>query len=387
MELDHDRKGVPGSPDLAATIFAKIVAAAAVIADVTAVGCTPDWRDGDKMVAGKKLINSNVAIEVGYALRALTDQNVLLGFNRHYGSHEALPFDLRHKGGAITFDLPPDANKEHIAQEKKALKAQFVQALRPYLRQPAPAPAAFFETPSTFSRAAYFNRGDILARVGAHGIDEVNFAYASERLAYLRIMSQPRPEPIRMAQLNQVAQRAPLLVARPTGVLASTNEYGAIAYDPGRTPPGANGQINASTQLMPSGEVWAISATLVQQNEQQPPGPKLQPLVFERAYYDTIRRLLAFAAEMLGIGAPWQIESGVVGIRGMNIIMPSDPGWIPWGPVRTTDEVVLRRILHTDDNGAVNQLLLDFFAAVFDTSGYARPDGLFHFPPEQPRYP
>ena len=78
LELDHDRKGVPGSPDLAATIYGKIAAAAVVVADVTAVGSTPERRDGEKIVPAKKLINSNVAIEAGYALRAVTDRNVLL---------------------------------------------------------------------------------------------------------------------------------------------------------------------------------------------------------------------------------------------------------------------------------------------------------------------
>ena len=38
IHLDSDRQGVSGSPDLAATIFAKIDAAAVVIADVTPVG-------------------------------------------------------------------------------------------------------------------------------------------------------------------------------------------------------------------------------------------------------------------------------------------------------------------------------------------------------------
>jgi hypothetical protein len=35
LELDSDRQGVPGSPDLAATIFEKIEAADVFLADVT----------------------------------------------------------------------------------------------------------------------------------------------------------------------------------------------------------------------------------------------------------------------------------------------------------------------------------------------------------------
>lgn len=108
LHLDHDRQGVPGSPDLARTILEKIDASAVVVADVTLVGSTPDA--GER--AGKKLINSNVTIEHGYALCAITDSRVLMVFNRHYGAHEELPVDLRHKAGALVFDLPPRRGQE-----------------------------------------------------------------------------------------------------------------------------------------------------------------------------------------------------------------------------------------------------------------------------------
>jgi hypothetical protein len=58
LHLDSDRQGVPGSPDLAATIFEKIEQATVFVADVTLVGETP---------ATQKLINPNVAIEYGHA--------------------------------------------------------------------------------------------------------------------------------------------------------------------------------------------------------------------------------------------------------------------------------------------------------------------------------
>jgi hypothetical protein len=88
LELDSDRQGVPGTPDLAATIFEKIEAADVFLADVSLVGATPD---------GKKLINSNVAIEYGHAHHALTFRRVLMVQNNHHGDGDALPFDLRQK--------------------------------------------------------------------------------------------------------------------------------------------------------------------------------------------------------------------------------------------------------------------------------------------------
>jgi hypothetical protein len=79
LHLDHDRQGVPGSPDLAPTIFAKIDQAAVFVADVTLIA-QMDAEDGG---AKKKLINSNVAIEYGYALHALGDRAILTVQNVH----------------------------------------------------------------------------------------------------------------------------------------------------------------------------------------------------------------------------------------------------------------------------------------------------------------
>ena len=157
LHLDHDIQGVTGSPELAHTILDKIDRSALVIADITLVGKVPDSTDlTGKTVPGKKLINPNVAIELGYALHRLTDANVLMVFNRYYGGHEDLPFDLRHKGGAIDFTLAPEAPKSRIDEERKKLKDRFVLALRPYLQKTSAGPVAFIETPSTFCKAAYF---------------------------------------------------------------------------------------------------------------------------------------------------------------------------------------------------------------------------------------
>ena len=115
LALDSDRQGVPGSPDLAATIFDKIEAADVFVADVTLVGATPE---------GKKLINSNVAIEYGHAHKALSFRRVLMVQNHHYGDGDALPFDLRQKSWPLHYTLAPDATKAEIAAERTKFKNQ-----------------------------------------------------------------------------------------------------------------------------------------------------------------------------------------------------------------------------------------------------------------------
>ncbi|MBR0755662.1 hypothetical protein JQ604_26100 [Bradyrhizobium jicamae] len=142
LHLDQDRQGVPGSPDLAPTIFEKIERSVVFVADVTLVGASDD--------GSKRLMNSNVAIEYGHAHHALGSKAILMVQNTHYGNRDALPFDLRHKAGPVQFNLAPGAKKAEIEAEQKKLVSQLVVALRPYLeRATAQTAAPFQEAAST----------------------------------------------------------------------------------------------------------------------------------------------------------------------------------------------------------------------------------------------
>jgi hypothetical protein len=386
LHLDHDVKGVTGSPDLASTIFDKIDVSEVVVADVTLVGQTPDTIDAKKApVPGKKLINSNVAIELGYALRAVTDKHVLMVFNEHYGKHEALPFDLRHKGGSITFSLAPDADAAKIEAEKKKLKAQFVAKLKPYLSAEAvPAATQFEETPWTFSKATYFQKGETLAQVGVPNEDEVSFSYEADVFSYIRLIPTKRLDrPLPLALLVQEVQHAPL-ISRQFGGLQGQNDYGALICEPGSNPPRGRGKLNASTQLFQNGEIWSIGANLIVTERGQRPQwiklPALPSLVFEQIYYDKLRALIDFASKHLGLNPPWLIECGVAGIRGLNLLLPPKDFF---GPVRKT-EIIHRMVVNDAGTPAVDAFLFAFFSAVYDATGYARPAALHGFPPARP---
>ncbi len=83
--IDRDTAGVPGSPDIRHTIFSKIGASQVFVADVSIIG----------KVDNRFVCNPNVLIELGYALKALGDDRVLLLNNVAFGRVEDLPFDLR----------------------------------------------------------------------------------------------------------------------------------------------------------------------------------------------------------------------------------------------------------------------------------------------------
>src|SRR5689334_11472289 len=90
LHLDHDTKGLKGSPEIAAEIFKKIDAAAVVVADVTPVGTAPA-KEGE---TPKPLMNPNVAIELGYAFGKLGTDCFLPVLNTAFGNVQGLPFDI-----------------------------------------------------------------------------------------------------------------------------------------------------------------------------------------------------------------------------------------------------------------------------------------------------
>ena len=83
--VDRDTLGEPGSPDIAATILRKIDEASIFVCDVSIV-CRPE--------NGRPCPNPNVLIELGYTLKSLRSERVVLVFNTAYGDMNELPFDL-----------------------------------------------------------------------------------------------------------------------------------------------------------------------------------------------------------------------------------------------------------------------------------------------------
>lgn len=114
IEIDHDTRGLPGSPDIVASILEKIDAASVFVADITPIAIS----DG-----GKHLANPNVLIELGYAKKALGTARVVTIWNTAFthSQPEDLPFDLRGRRGPITYSLEPDAPREALGKARTLL--------------------------------------------------------------------------------------------------------------------------------------------------------------------------------------------------------------------------------------------------------------------------
>lgn len=116
--VDRDTQGVPGAPDIASTIFAKITGADIVVADVSIVGRPED---------GRPTPNPNVLIELGYALKALGHERVILVFNEAFGNIQELPFDLRMRR-LVVYNMPAEVRER--ASGRRELQRKLDVAIR-----------------------------------------------------------------------------------------------------------------------------------------------------------------------------------------------------------------------------------------------------------------
>ena len=99
--IDRDTLGLSGSPDIAQSIFAKIDGASVFVADVTII----DPK------AVKLSPNPNVLIELGYAVKVLGWNKIIMVMNAEYGGPDTLPFDLRSKR-VFPYSASPSATEK-----------------------------------------------------------------------------------------------------------------------------------------------------------------------------------------------------------------------------------------------------------------------------------
>lgn len=126
--LDRDIANVPGSPDVVATILAKIEQSDIFVGDVSII----NKKQSGNSAAAKKIrltSNPNVLVEFGYALKALGPDRIVLVNNLAFGKHEELPFDFRHKH-VLGYNLTSNSFGEQNEEQRQSLEKQLDQKLR-----------------------------------------------------------------------------------------------------------------------------------------------------------------------------------------------------------------------------------------------------------------
>lgn len=115
--IDRDTSGIPGSPDIASTIFSKIDACDIFACDVTIIN-----KQNDNP---RPTPNPNVLVELGYAMKTLGLGRIIMIMNTAFGGPELLPFDLSKKR-----ILPYNPEESGKSAERSRLTRSLVDAIK-----------------------------------------------------------------------------------------------------------------------------------------------------------------------------------------------------------------------------------------------------------------
>ena len=124
--VDRDTAGVAGSPEIAATIFAKIAEADIFVPDVSLVTSHHARRPSP---------NPNVLLELGFAMSELGWDRVVMVMNTAFGDPTRLPFDLRgHR--VVTYNCSDEPGTIKTG-EQRALEKELTDAITAIFREQA----------------------------------------------------------------------------------------------------------------------------------------------------------------------------------------------------------------------------------------------------------
>jgi hypothetical protein len=364
--VDQDTAGVLGSPVVANTIFEKIREAKIVVADVTLTGRTPE---------DKRLLNSNVAIEVGYALGVQGDHVLLTVMNTHYGTPDDLPFDLKHRRWPVQFSLSPDAGGPERQRERDVLSRNLGNITEAYIEANRPPKETFASTSSTLNSATYWQPDEDLIparRYSGGGTKPVRYP-AGQALMYLRIWPQEKIRPIAVETLSDYSKSAiEPLAGGINGWSTDRNKYGLLTY----ATFGEERALGSTTQVFRNGEIWGVNAYRLRTRPEFPNFPKLVPTQsYESGLRESLRRYLDAARSYFGYPSKITVESGLVNVKDFMLALPDEVH----GPI--FEDVKISTTVNLDEPESVTEALLKIFKAVFEAAGTIRPAQLYNFPP------
>lgn len=184
-ELDHDTKDTAGWVEITNTILRKIASCAVFVGDVTPVARTAD--------SGKDVPNPNVMAELGYALRAIGDDRIVLVANTAFGatSPEKLPFNMRHRSAPASYKLRKGAADEDIATAKEELIQQLVTRIGNCLKevqQNKPAATVPWREHKSDDPSLWFEKAATLKHQAFYGSGEILVALADKPRSYMRLL-------------------------------------------------------------------------------------------------------------------------------------------------------------------------------------------------------
>ncbi|MCA0243816.1 MAG: hypothetical protein LCI02_23610 [Proteobacteria bacterium] len=362
VSLDSDTKGVSGSPPLVETIFGKIDKAAAFVADLTFVG---------ERVSGKPTPNPNVAIEYGYALKALGHRRIVGVMNAAYGepTRDSLPFDLGHLRFPISYNCPTDARDGVRRAERSKLAEQLRVALKSVLesslQQPRLERAAYqpLQSPDGGPRfrrdreeIGVLHDGSPIPRA------QVTVAFAPGAAMWLRVMPKYALERRLLTSELRSAFIHGGLFTEPLNGKELMNPHGVRGADGHGFGYVSEGRAQMLVYAFVQGEVWSMDTTVLRSEPSR--------VFFDPQNY--VHALVAYAALLgrLGVLGPYTWMAGINGLKGRGMEIVGRSRVFPPSPC-LVDEVVERGEFSGKPEDA-SAAIEPFVAQVFDAGNLVR---------------
>jgi hypothetical protein len=371
LAVDKDTKGVAGTPPIVDTIFRRIDAAGAFLADVTFVANRLDDRPTP---------NPNVLLEYGWALKSLSYSRIICVMNTHYGqpSDETLSFNIKHLRWPIQYSLTDDADAATRQEVLSELVREFKGALRAIVQSdafraatPPPPELPKFEAVPPLDGPARFRIRNAplgvveLSRITGDTGHEV--LLADGPALWLRVMPDLQlGRQWSIAELRQILSQAGLILY-PLG-FASSWAYvrGADGFGYVPHPSESPTHVSAISFAFKSGEVWTTYAG--------PLGPQEGTFVnIERMVTECFLRCVRFMRDGLKIALPYRWIAGIEGTKGKRMQRFAPPGrayHIPYTGQCVEDVVSETGLLKEGDE--VRLALKPFFQRLYDACGEER---------------
>jgi hypothetical protein len=361
LELDHDTKGETGWTDIADSIFKKIEKSGVFVADVTPVAKSKK----------RKVMNPNVAIELGYAIKALSWANCLGVLNLAYGSVEDLPFDIsRTRSWPVTYKLKEGATNEEIAEAKKKLANDLYLRLRPFLSKPVETVKDEFERmPAIRPPAFWFAKRQSL---GARR-DNASYAMPFESVLFIRLIpTDPKQKLISHDLAGRMASTYGSFEVMGNLYILRNEDGAAMCELAGNTQ-----NVDSIAQYFNNGEIWGMNANIIRHGERGQFQYLIMPQV-EEVFRKQLPRFIECMLKEGGVKLPIRIIGGVAGVKGRRLAWSgtSESGYSRM----IKDNVEYERVLNGAEKPAIDEYLLGLFEAIFEASGKPRPDKFEGFP-------
>lgn len=339
------------------------------VGDVTPVGKgSPYTNDEGVHSDGKLIMNPNVAIELGYALKTRTTDNVLMVMNSHYGKRSDLPFDLGHKGGPIMYKLGPGATNDEIEREKKSLAAKLRDALSEYIQKPVTEP--FAEMKPKIGQGIYFDNGEILGE-DKNSLNKTKYTMPFRQIMWLRLIPTKSLEiPLSIQRLEQSVASFGTFGISDAPLLRRQNAYGVAFFIPADD----KGNIDAISQYSRDGEIWGMNAKILREGRIEESWI-VSSLLMENLFITNLELYVNFMRMVSGVSLPIQVEAGIEGIKGRVIV---HNGHVFNGAgVMHKDNITHRAYLKSFETVDQREFLLELFTKVNNNTGVPRPAGLY----------